>query len=55
MFIRASLGRGQGGMVGLGKNKWPNVDVDDGEHFISSREVLLFTWNYSCGHLHCAL
>lgn len=31
MFIRASLGRGQGGMIGLGKNKWPNVHIDDGE------------------------
>lgn len=29
-LIRASLDRGQGGMVGLGKNKWPNVHIDDG-------------------------
>ena len=29
--IRAGLGRGQGGMVGLGKNKWANVHIDDGE------------------------
>ena len=29
-LIRASLKRGQGGMVGKGKNLWPNVDIDDG-------------------------
>ncbi|KAL5519747.1 hypothetical protein ACEPAG_1407 [Sanghuangporus baumii] len=28
-LIRASLARGQGGVVGLGKNKWPNVHIDD--------------------------
>ncbi|EJD06859.1 NAD-binding protein [Fomitiporia mediterranea MF3/22] len=28
MLIRASIDRGQGGMVGLGKNKWPNVHID---------------------------
>ncbi|EJD06860.1 NAD-binding protein [Fomitiporia mediterranea MF3/22] len=28
-LIRASIDRGQGGMVGLGKNKWPNVHIDD--------------------------
>jgi len=28
-LIRASIDRGQGGMVGLGKNLWPNVHVDD--------------------------
>ncbi|KAH8111364.1 NAD-binding protein [Phellopilus nigrolimitatus] len=28
-LIRASLDRGQGGMVGLGKNMWPNVHIDD--------------------------
>ncbi len=30
-IIRASIDRGQGGMVGLGKNLWPNVLVDDGK------------------------
>ncbi|KAL5486104.1 hypothetical protein ACEPAI_7148 [Sanghuangporus weigelae] len=29
VLIRTSLARGQGGMVGLGKNKWPNVHIDD--------------------------
>ncbi|THH08886.1 hypothetical protein EW145_g2403 [Phellinidium pouzarii] len=29
MLIRASVDRGQGGMVGEGKNKWPNVNIDD--------------------------
>ncbi|GLB41332.1 putative NAD-P-binding protein [Lyophyllum shimeji] len=28
-LIRASLDRGQGGMVGLGKNRWNNVSIDD--------------------------
>ncbi|KAG6815306.1 hypothetical protein H0H87_003106, partial [Tephrocybe sp. NHM501043] len=28
-LIDASLGRGQGGMVGQGKNIWPNVHIDD--------------------------
>ena len=29
-IIRASLSRGQGGVVGEGKNIWPNVQIDDG-------------------------
>jgi len=28
-LIRASLGRGQAGMVGTGKNFWPNVDIEE--------------------------
>ncbi|KAH7915630.1 hypothetical protein BJ138DRAFT_1176400 [Hygrophoropsis aurantiaca] len=28
-LIKASLDRGQGGMVGEGKNLWPNVHIDD--------------------------
>ncbi|EGO24512.1 hypothetical protein SERLADRAFT_467949 [Serpula lacrymans var. lacrymans S7.9] len=28
-LVKASLDRGQGGMVGEGKNLWPNVHVDD--------------------------
>lgn len=28
-LIRASVDRGQGGMVGDGKNLWPNVDIDE--------------------------
>ncbi|PAV17650.1 NAD-binding protein [Pyrrhoderma noxium] len=28
-LIRAALDRGQGGVVGLGKNMWPNVHIDD--------------------------
>ncbi|KAA1475298.1 NAD(P)-binding protein [Dentipellis sp. KUC8613] len=31
-LITASLDRGQGGVVGLGKNYWPNVDIDDTAH-----------------------
>lgn len=30
-LVGASLKRGQAGMVGEGKNVWPNVHVDDGE------------------------
>jgi len=30
-LIRAALGRGRGGMVGQGKNLWPDVNVEDGE------------------------
>ena len=28
-LIRAGLDRGQGGVVGLGLNRWPNVHIDD--------------------------
>ncbi|KAG2003467.1 hypothetical protein CC2G_004069 [Coprinopsis cinerea AmutBmut pab1-1] len=28
-LIKASLGRGQAGMVGKGVNRWPNVHIDD--------------------------
>jgi len=31
-LIKASIARGQAGMVGLGKNIWPNVHIDDGMH-----------------------
>lgn len=30
-LIRASLARGQGGMVGAGKNMWPNVNIEEGK------------------------
>jgi hypothetical protein len=30
-LVKASLDRDQGGMVGLGKNIWPNVHIDDGK------------------------
>lgn len=30
-LIRAAIDRKQGGMVGLGKNMWPNVHIDDRE------------------------
>lgn len=29
-LIRAGVDRGQGGMVGLGKNKWMNVNINEG-------------------------
>jgi len=31
ILIKASLDRGQGGMVGEGKNLWPNVHIDDSQ------------------------
>lgn len=30
--IKSSIARGQAGMVGLGKNLWPNVHIDDSMH-----------------------
>lgn len=33
-LVKVSLARGQGGMVGQGKNMWPNVHIDDGTHLI---------------------
>jgi hypothetical protein len=33
-LVDASLARGQGGMVGEGKNLWPNVHVEDGTHVL---------------------
>lgn len=53
--------RGQGGMIGKGKNLWPNVHVDDGEHlFLQYFFAVLLTMvarivNYSCGPLQCPL
>ncbi|KAF9496795.1 NAD(P)-binding protein [Pleurotus eryngii] len=32
-IVRASLDRKQGGMVGLGKNVWPNVDIEEQADF----------------------
>lgn len=37
-LVKVSLDRGQGGMVGLGKNLWPNVHIKEGKltsHFAS--------------------
>ena len=47
-LIKASLGRGQGGMVGKGLNLWPNVDIDEGE--IHSPVVVRFILK-SCNSL----
>ena len=33
MLVKASLGRGQAGMVGKGLNIWVNVHVEDGALF----------------------
>jgi hypothetical protein len=32
LLIKASLGRGRAGMVGAGKNVWPNVDIEEGKN-----------------------
>lgn len=29
-LVKASIYRGQGGMVGLGKNIWPNIHIEEG-------------------------
>lgn len=31
ILIRQGLKRGQGGIIGKGQNKWPNVHIDDCE------------------------
>ena len=55
-LIRASLDRGQGGVVGLGKNKWPNVHIDDGNVFspdnFDSRTSELMGYLKSRGPVH---
>lgn len=30
-LIQAALSRGRAGMVGAGKNIWPNVDIEEGK------------------------
>lgn len=40
-LVRVSLDRGQGGMVGLGKNLWPNVHIDDGKTLSSYFMIIL--------------
>ena len=36
-LIRASLDRGNAGMVGLGKNIWNNVEIHDRKYFLNFR------------------
>jgi hypothetical protein len=36
VLIAASLDRGQGGMIGMGKNIWPNVEVHERKYRIYS-------------------
>uniref|UniRef100_A0A8H7Y2Y4 NmrA-like domain-containing protein n=1 Tax=Psilocybe cubensis TaxID=181762 RepID=A0A8H7Y2Y4_PSICU len=38
-LIRASLARGRAGMVGEGKNLWPDVNINDGKYLSSMRFV----------------
>lgn len=42
-LIKVSLDRRQGGMVGAGKNMWPNVHIDDGKNIHKSSVPILFT------------
>lgn len=35
-LIRAALARGRAGMVGAGKNIWPDVNIDDGTSLVGS-------------------
>jgi len=42
LLIRASLARGRGGMVGQGKNIWPDVHINDSMLFSRSAEAELF-------------
>lgn len=38
VLVRVSLDRKQGGIVGLGKNLWPNVNIEERECFACPRE-----------------
>lgn len=38
-LINASLARGQAGIVGEGKNVWPNVNIDESESWLQSRRL----------------
>jgi hypothetical protein len=40
--IKASLDRGQGGMIGEGKNIWPNVEIHEREFLFVSSVFQLF-------------
>jgi len=42
LLIKTSLDRGQGGMVGEGKNLWPNVHIDDRQQLSHLRDVYFF-------------
>jgi hypothetical protein len=33
-LVKVSLDRGQGGMVGIGKNMWSNVHIDEGMYIL---------------------
>jgi len=54
MLIRAALGRSRAGMIGQGKNFWPNVNIDEGKDKIySSRTGWLI--HYSVADLYIVL
>jgi hypothetical protein len=43
-LINASLARGQAGIVGEGKNVWPNVNIDESESWLQSRHLNPIDW-----------
>lgn len=53
-LIRASLDRGRAGMVGAGKNIWPNVDIEEGKHYIYYHIVCVLIY-YSVADLYVVL
>lgn len=53
-LIHAALDRGRAGMVGAGKNFWPNVDIEEGEDCNSFRDAALLIY-YSVADLYIVL
>jgi hypothetical protein len=49
-LVKSSLDRGQGGMVGLGKNIWPNVHIDEGK--LANLMYMPTDFITSCRYLH---
>jgi len=41
ILIASSIARGQGGMIGQGKNLWPNVEIHERECFRQCTLILL--------------
>jgi hypothetical protein len=59
-LIKASLTRGQAGMVGEGKNIWPNVHIGESKYLFNSESFTSAPINQpltiaSRGLVHCTL
>jgi hypothetical protein len=52
ILIDASMDRGQGGMVGAGKNLWGNVNINDSACLLSMFGSIPFSGLPSCGFIH---